>query len=146
MAETSTTRRILLIIGVIFLVVVVAGVTSFGVLWYLSQPDDEAAQEVEMGPTYELGEYTVNLSGSSRFQFLQTSIVLEVSDEDVIDDLEERSPQVQDNMISVLRNTSDQELTQPGVPELKENITEVLNEIAANGEVRNVWFTDFVVQ
>lgn len=147
MAENGTVSRIVLILGILFLVIVVAGVTSFGVLWYLSQPDGETgAEEMEMGPTYELGDYTVNLAGSNRYQFLQTTVVIEVSEEEVIEELEERSPQVQDYMISVLRNTTDEELTQPGVPEVKNNITSALNEIAVSGEIRNVWFTDFVVQ
>ncbi len=145
MAENGAVSKIALILGVIFLVIVVAGATSFGVLWYLSQPDEET-EEMEMGPTYEMGEYTVNLTGASGYQFLQTTVVIEVSEEEVIEKLEERSPQVQDYMISVLRNTTDEELEEPGVPGIKRNIIEALNEIAANGEVRNVWFTDFVVQ
>jgi len=146
MAERGRGRRALTIIGVIFLVIFVAGATSFGVLWYISQTEEGEAGEREMGPTHELGEYTVNLTGSERYQFLQTTVVIEVSEEDVIERLESRAPQVQDSMISVFRNTTDEELTEPGVPELKQNIKDVLNDIAAEGEIRSVWFTDFVVQ
>ncbi len=146
MAERGRGRRVLTIIGIIFLVVFVAGATSFGVLWYISQPDEGEAGGMEMGPTHELGEYTVNLTASSRYQFLQTTVVIEVSEDDVIDQLESRAPQVQDSMISVFRNTTDEELDEPGVPELKNNIKEVLNGLSSEGEIRSVWFTDFVVQ
>ncbi len=146
MAENSTTRRILFMVGLAFLVIVVAGATSFGVLWYMSQPDNGEAMEEEMGPTYELGEYTVNMTGASRYNFLQTTIVIEISEEEVIEEIEERSPQVQDRMISVLRNISDEDLDEPGVPEVKQSIKDVLNDIVSAGEVRSVWFTDFVVQ
>ncbi|SDL74008.1 flagellar basal body-associated FliL family protein [Halarsenatibacter silvermanii] len=146
MAEQSKIKRAGMILGIIFLVVFIAGATSFGVLWYLSQQDAEEAEEVELGPTYDLGEYTVNLTGESAFQILQTKIVVEVSSEEVIEEFEERSPQVQDTLISVLRNAGDQELREPGMPGIKEDIKSALNEISRNGEVRNVWFTDFVVQ
>ncbi|MFN2364463.1 MAG: flagellar basal body-associated protein FliL, partial [Halarsenatibacteraceae bacterium] len=103
--EGSKLGKIITYVGIAFLVVVLAATTSFGVLWYMTR-DTEPEEEVEnkMGPTYQLGEYTVNLSGTGGFQYLQTNIVVEVNDSEVIEEIDKRSPQIDDAIISTLRS------------------------------------------
>ncbi|MFW5873465.1 MAG: flagellar basal body-associated FliL family protein [Bacillota bacterium] len=148
MAEDgSKLSKIITYAGIVFLVVVLAAATSFGVLWYMTRdtgPEEEA--ENKMGPTYQLGEYTVNLSGTEGFQYLQTNIVVEVNDEEVIGEIDKRSPQIDDAIISTLRDQSIEEIQEPGANVIKKQLADSINEVLRDGEINNVWFTKFVVQ
>jgi len=147
MAEDgSKVGKIMTYVGVAFLIVVLAAATSFGVLWYMTRDTGPDEIEDRMGPTYQLGEYTVNLSGTGGFQYLQTNIVVEVSDEKVLEEIDKRSPQIDDAIISTLRNQSIDEIQEPGANEIKQQLIDSINNVLAHGEVRNVWFTQFVVQ
>lgn len=147
MAEDgSKIGKIMTYVGVVFLIVVLAAATSFGVLWYMTRDTGPEEAEDRMGPTYQLGEYTVNLSGTGGFQYLQTNIVVEVSDSEVIEEIDRRSPQIDDAIISTLRSQSIDEIQEPGANEIKQHLANSINEVIGNGEVRNVWFTQFVVQ
>ena len=145
--EGSKLGKIITYVGIAFLVVVLAATTSFGVLWYMTR-DTGPEEEVEdkMGPTYQLGEYTVNLSGTGGFQYLQTNIVVEVNDSEVIEEIDKRSPQIDDAIISTLRSQSTDEIQEPGANVIKRQLADSINEVIINGEIKNVWFTQFVVQ
>lgn len=146
MAENSGMKgKILTFVGIAFLVIVIAAGTSLGLLWYMSQ--DSAPEEAKtMGPTYQIGDFTVNLSGSGGYQYLQTNIVVEVSDEEVINELDSRSPQVQDAILTTLRSQSLEQIQEPGANHIKQELTQNINGVIQQGEIKNVWFTQFVVQ
>ena len=147
MAEDgSKLGKIMTYVGVAFLIVVLAAATSFGVLWYMTRDTGPDEIEDRMGPTYQLGEYTVNLSGTGGFQYLQTNIVIEASEDVVLEEIDKRSPQIDDVIISTLRSQSIDEIQEPGANEIKKQLADSINEVIRNGEVRNVWFTQFVVQ
>ncbi|MBF8435694.1 flagellar basal body-associated FliL family protein [Halanaerobiaceae bacterium Z-7014] len=147
MAEDgSKLGKIMTYVGVAFLIVVLAAATSFGVLWYMTRDTGPDEIEDRMGPTYQLGEYTVNLSGTGGFQYLQTNIVIEASEDVVLEEIDKRSPQIDDAIISTLRSQSIDEIQEPGANEIKKQLADSINEVIRNGEVRNVWFTQFVVQ
>ena len=147
MAEDgSKVGKIMTYVGVAFLIVVLAAATSFGVLWYMTRDTGPDEIEDRMGPTYQLGEYTVNLSGTGGFQYLQTNIVVEVSDEEVLEEIDKRSPQIDDAIISTLRRQSIDEIQEPGAHEIKQQLIDSINNALGHGEIRNVWFTQFVVQ
>lgn len=144
--EESKLGKILTYVGIAFLVVVLAGATSFGVLWYMTRDTGPEEVEDKMGPTYQLGEYTVNLSRNEGFQYLQTNIVVEVNDSEVIEEIDKRSPQIDDAIISTLRSQSIDEIQEPGANVIKQQLADSINEVVKNGEINNVWFTQFVVQ
>lgn len=148
MAEDSGMKgKILMFVGIAFLVIVIAAGTSLGLLWYMSQDSaPEEGEEQTMGPTYQIGDFTVNLSGSGGYQYLQTNIVVEVSDEDVINELDSRSPQVQDAILTTLRSQSMEQIQEPGANQIKQELANNINEVIQHGEIENVWFTQFVVQ
>lgn len=144
--EESKAGKIITYVGIAFLIVVLAAATSFGVLWYMTRDTGPEEVEDKMGPTYQLGEYTVNLSGTGGFQYLQTNIVVEVSDSEVIEEIDRRSPQIDDAIISTLRSQSIDEIQEPGANKIKEQLAISINDVIKNGEINNVWFTQFVVQ
>ncbi|NMB01315.1 MAG: hypothetical protein GX971_07330 [Firmicutes bacterium] len=107
-----------------------------------------ATAKKEMGPTYPVGEFTLNLaSTSNQRRFIRTEIVLEASDKKVVTELENRQPQIRDQLISLLRSRTAEELsTEKGMEVLRFDILTAVNEFITRGEVTNVFFIDLIVQ
>ncbi|MGM0437054.1 MAG: flagellar basal body-associated FliL family protein [Bacillota bacterium] len=136
------------LIAIFLLMVIVAAGTSYGVMTYFTstQEEEQKTEQKAFGPTYTLGDFTVNLSDSGGYQFIKASIVVEVSDEKVIEELEKRSPQLRDVLISNMREASVNEIEEPGAKSLKIKIKNELNTVLGEGQIENVWFTQLVIQ
>lgn len=102
----------------------------------------------EIGPTYDVGEFTVNLTTStSHNRFIRTGIVLELDDRSLTSELERRHPQVRDRIISILRGKSVEQLREnDGLTVLRAQIIESLNGLLMRGEIIDVFFIDLVIQ
>lgn len=135
-------------VWIVLLVVIIAAGTSFGFMYFFNmQNNDEPARaDQEMGPTYNLGEFTANLSAVSGYQFIRATIVVEVNDSEVIEELDKREPQVRDEILSILRRQSAEDLEEPGGEVIKSQIEMSLNQLLPYGEIKNVWFTQLVIQ
>ena len=136
------------VIGIALLMIIVAAGTSY--LFMNIFMDSSGGEAPEMrrqpGPTYDLGGFIVNLSGARGYQIIQADIVVEVRSDETKDDLERRTPQVRDTIIRILRRQSVEDLAEPEIDSLKEEIKERLNEVLSEGEILEVWFTRLVVQ
>ena len=150
MADENGGLNFKLIIVIVLLVIFLATGTSFMVLTYFSSNANETQEKQvsknEMGPTHTLGEFVVNLSLGESYSFLKTNIVVEVSDNKVIESLKKRGPQIKDIIITILRKQKIEDIKQPAAKIIKNQIELRLNNILVSGEVTNVWFTEFVVQ
>ena len=144
--DNGGSGNILKMIGIFVLVIIIAAGTSYGVMTYFNADKKEETKKAEFGPTYSLGDFTVNLAGSGGYQFIKASIVVEVSDEKVISELEKRSPQLRDIIISNMREASIQEIEEPGAKKIKVSVKTELNKILNSGKIEHVWFTQLVVQ
>lgn len=135
------------ILGIALLMIVIAAATSYGFMLFFTNDDTtEQVNKSSIGPTYSLGDFVVNLSGSRGYQYIKASIVVEVSTDAVIDELEKRSPQVRDGIISILRDQKVADIEEPGAKVIKNRILTKLNEILGTGDITRVWFTQLVVQ
>ncbi len=147
MADEDNGTNWLKMIAVFVLIVVIAAGTSYGVMVYLTSEDNGEEQKNEMGPTHSLGEFTVNLSQNrSGYQIIKAEITLETNNEEVIEELEKKSPQIRDSIISIFREADEQEIEESNAKVIKSRILSNLNDILGSGEVKNVWFTSLVVQ
>ncbi|MGM0445256.1 MAG: flagellar basal body-associated FliL family protein [Bacillota bacterium] len=108
--------------------------------------NDQVEQSRELGPTYQMGEFTVNFAEANNFQFLKASIVFEVSHDKLTEELNKRKPQLRDLIISVLRSQSPEDIKSPSTQGIKDEIKNVINNNLNTGEVKNVWFTQLVIQ
>ena len=102
----------------------------------------------EMGPTYDVGEFTLNLlSPATQRRFIRTEIVLEASSRRVVTELENRQPQVRDQLITLLRSYTAEELgSEAGMQALRFDILKTMNEFVSSGEVTDVFFIDLIIQ
>jgi len=107
-----------------------------------------AASKSELGPCYDIGEFTVNLADKTALRFIRTGIVLELKDNDVIKEAKKREPQIRDKIISVLRTCTVSDLSAPnGLENLRKAIVTSVNDLfVATDSVRDAFFVDLVFQ
>lgn len=109
---------------------------------------DAKAEVKEIGQTFPVGEFILNLSSSgSRQHFIRTEIVLEVSDRRTITELEKRKPQLRDHFISLIRSrTAEQLSNEAGMELLRFEMLKDANSLVSRGEIVNIYFVDLIIQ
>ncbi|MCD6319831.1 MAG: flagellar basal body-associated FliL family protein [Candidatus Desulfofervidaceae bacterium] len=109
--------------------------------------DKESSEEVAVNVTYHLEPFVVNLLDEGGRRYLKVSIDLILSSKKASKEMDERLPEVRDQIILCLSNKSFKEICdQTGKMHLREEIKRKLNELLASGQVIKVLFTEFVVQ
>ena len=101
----------------------------------------------EVGLMFPLDTFTVNLLSESGRRYLKVEMNLEMEGEELSPELETKKPVFRDIIIRILSSKSLEEIsTIKGKEKLKEQIVSDLNLRLKDGKVKNVYFTDFVVQ
>ncbi len=110
-----------------------------------AEPSDSSLTEV--GLMYPLDGFTVNLLSESGKRYLKVEMNLELEGEELSPELDTKKPVFRDVIIRILSSKSLEEIsTIKGKEKLKEQIVSDLNTRLKDGKVKNVYFTDFVVQ
>ena len=110
----------------------------------------EEEQPKAIGKIYEVKDLIVNPAGTGGTRYLNTTIGLEVEDERLIPELENRSPQIRDALIDILVAKTIEQLD--GVEDkqvLREEILTKINDMLPTtemGKVVHVYLIDFVIQ
>ena len=109
-----------------------------------TQKDSES---LEIGPIYPLAPFTVNLKSSGATRYLKCTLNLEIDAPETQPELDKMKPLIRDMIIRILSSKTVPEIsTAKGKEKLKEEIKKNLNPKIATGEIRNVYFTAFVIQ
>lgn len=152
-------KKLIIILLIILLIAAAGGGAAYKFL-VLDKQDEKAKKEKkaekiveeiknveELGIQFDVGTFIVNLQDRDADRYLKISLVLEVQDEKIKMELEKRLPQIKDAITTLLFTKSSKELkTAEGIEELKEEIIKRINAILPIGGVKNVYFTDFVIQ
>ncbi len=94
-----------------------------------------------------IDSFVVNVSDGENDRFLKVKIDLEVSSAEVGKEIEQRMPQVKDIMIGLLSSQNATTVrSMEGKDHLREQVLARLNAVVRTGVVRQVLFTEFVVQ
>ncbi|MDX1294998.1 MAG: flagellar basal body-associated FliL family protein [Sulfurimonadaceae bacterium] len=95
-----------------------------------------------------LGDFTTNIvAGGKSTKFLKTKVSVRTSDEDVSEEIKKRNVVIRDSVIKALSSKQfEQVATQRGKLLLKDEVSETLNGILSEGEVEEVFFTEFIIQ
>ncbi len=152
MSEKGGINYLFIIIIIIFTVGLATGSTYFmltrvGVIDGTAeeQQASEGQDARELGPVTHLDEFTINLSEDRRF--VRVTIALEVNDSDVVEEIETRKPQIRDVIISIIRAKKYDDIKdEDGSRVLRGDIRDQINNKLSEGEVTNVFFTEFMVQ
>ena len=145
-----------IIIGVVVLVLAGGGYVGWTMLNPQSgqtgadggqAPDTEAVKEIEVGAMFDMDPFVVNLNEAGGKRYLKSKIEIEFVGEDVRKELTNRLPQLRDVILLHLSSkTLDEIRSVDGKIELKNALIKRINQVMKQGKVRNLYFTQFVIQ
>ncbi len=111
------------------------------------QIEKEVKDIENLGIMFEVGTFVVNLADKDADRYLKVTVVLELENDQVKMEVEKRLPQIKDAITTLLFTKTSKELkTIDGIENLKEEIIKRVNALLPLGGVKNVYFTDFVIQ
>jgi flagellar FliL protein len=102
----------------------------------------------DYGKIITLEQFTVNLStaGAVTPKFARVNISLEVPNEDVVRESEQKTAQIRNTVIDLFNSKTATDLSTPeGRNYLKEEIKKALNSFMISGKVKDVFFTNFAI-
>ncbi len=162
--KSGSSGMIIIIILLILLILVGGGVAAFFLLNDSGKVAPQPQARVNMsapprtvstrstnlltiGPMYPMKQFVVNLLSESGGRFLKVALDIELSDESLAAEIDKKKPAVRDIIIRTLSSKTFEEVsTMKGKERLKDEMVQKINQILADGQVMNVFFTDFVVQ
>ncbi|GAX87584.1 flagellar FliL protein [Lebetimonas natsushimae] len=160
--EKSGGNKLLLIVIIILLLLllVIGGLVAYFLL--SNNSDDTQAPEqkqekvikkkkvsdmAEVGPIYPLDQFIVNLVSNNADRYLKCKISFELDSPDLQQEIDKKLPAIRDIIINILSSKTVEEIqTAKGKEKLKEEIRRKVNEILTTGEIKHVYFTEFVIQ
>lgn len=148
--KKSSSIKWIIIAVVVLLVLGGGGFISWKTFLSPAQKGDSeggAAMRVELGPTFPLETFIVNLVGTSGERYLKVTIELELKESKLVSELEKRKPQVRDTILLLLSSKTFEDIaTFRGKTKIRNEIIARLNAVLAPGSIKKVFFTEFVVQ
>jgi flagellar FliL protein len=158
--EGGSSKLLLIVIIVLLLILLIVG----GLVAYFllsgnneEQPQPQEPQKIEkkkkvenmteIGPIYPLDQFIVNLVSNNSSRYLKCKIDLELDSPELQQEVDKKLPAIRDLIIRILSSKTVEEIqTAKGKEKLKEEIKRKINEILTTGEIRHVYFTEFVIQ
>lgn len=149
-------KKKLIIIAAVVLLAVLGGVGFLLTSGGGDEEEEHAMTEEEMAAAeaankpvyYELPEFLVNLStGGNRVSFLKMSVTLELRDQAAVKVLEANKPRVLDVFNTYLREMRPTDVQgSAGIYRLREELMARLNGTVEEGLVKNILFSEIIVQ
>ncbi len=155
----GTKKKLFILVGIVALLLLIGG----GIAGYflLKKPEstpeetDPGAQvpvpdleaQTTIGPMVNIEEFIVNIISADNPHYVKASLTVELSNEKVQPEFEQRMPQVRDAILLLVGNKTYEELQDlHGKKQLKAELTSKLNSFLQGGKVKSIYFTNFVVQ
>jgi flagellar FliL protein len=151
-----------LVMGIFLLVMIIMGAGFFALWSRISSFDQtmspqsvekleelakEDIKEYVKKPTYLLDTFIVNLSDPKGKRYLRVTMDLEMSKEDLREEIEMREPQIRNIILMILPSRTVEGVQSiEGKIALRDEIITEVNNILSNGSITNLYFTEFVVQ
>jgi len=113
----------------------------------LEVPVPELNPAATVGPMIDIKEFIVNIISDDANHYVKATLTIELTNEQVKDELNQRMPQIRDAILLLVGNKTYEELQDlQGKKQLKAELTSKINSILQTGKVKAIYFTDFVVQ
>ncbi len=110
-------------------------------------PDTEAVKEIEVGAMFDMDPFVVNLNEAGGKRYLKSKVEIEYVGDNVRLELTNRLPQLRDVVLLHLSSKSLDEIRSvDGKIELKNALIKQINQVLKQGKIRNLYFTQFVIQ
>ena len=154
--EGGKKKPLLLIVIAVVVVLAVAGGAAFFMLGGKDEAGGHAAKKTEAKKGEEAAPtlmkaleqpFVVNLADTDSSRYLKIKVELELENEFVLAEVEQKLPQVNDEIIMLLSSKTFEEVSTVGGKQvLKKQLMTNINAKLKEGRVMNVYFTEFVVQ
>lgn len=107
----------------------------------------KSTDHLAIGPMFPMAQFVVNLLSESGNRYLKVVVDLELSDAKLTVEMNNKKSLIRDIIIRTFSSKTFEEIsTLKGKDKLKDEVLEKINENLSDGQVKNVFFTDFVVQ
>jgi len=107
----------------------------------------KSTDHLTIGPMYPMAPFVVNLLSETGNRFLKVAVDLELSDAKAQPEMDHKKSLVRDIIIRTFSSKTFEEIsTLKGKDKLKEEVLDKINENLSDGQIKNIYFTDFVVQ
>lgn len=138
-----STKKIIIIAVVIFLVIVISLVAVFALMYTKSKADK--ANEPKEKFYYNVGEIYCNVKDSS--SIVKMNITVEVTDKELLKLLEMKKFLVNHQINEIVRSKVEEELEgSEGQTLLQKEITEKLAKLFNTKDITNIYFNELIVQ
>lgn len=154
--EPKKSKKWMFIAGIPLLILIVAGggvgayflgATGGGGGSLSASADGPETGARTLGPLVEMETLVVNIPHRDSSRFLKLGITLETADVQAKGEIEDRMAQIRDAAILLAGNRSFDDIRDlQGKKQLKADLKGRINELAGPEKVRDLFFTDFVVQ
>ncbi|NCO02165.1 MAG: flagellar basal body-associated protein FliL [Epsilonproteobacteria bacterium] len=112
-----------------------------------SQDDGESRQLNDIGILYPLDTFTVNLKSDAGRRYLKVTMSLELEGAELSLELDNKSPVIRDRVIRILTSKTLEEISsKKGKQKISDQIIDTLNAMIKDGQIRGIYFTEFVIQ
>ncbi len=139
-----------IILGVVLLLAVAGGFFAYTIFM---APADKAAEQPKeeeinvVGEMVTFGEFVVNLSDPKGKRYLKCKISIEVESVEAAERVKKIEPKLRDIVIMLLTSLAFEEVMTPeGKIRIRDELLERFNQAARPDRIRNLYFSDFVVQ
>jgi len=152
-------NKILIILIGVFLLVVIAMGGGFFMMWNKMSSmnvvnsekaeDDTDVEEIAetMGPTKKLETFIVNLADKDGTRYLRISMDLELETKETAQVVDKRLPKIRDAILMILPTKKYEDIgTVEGKSSLRNEMLTKINELMVPESIKNIYFTEFVVQ
>lgn len=147
-ANKKKNTKMFVIIGVA--VALSIAVTAGAVIFMGGSKSSPAKTEKATPETvavYSLDPFIVNIYDGQELRYLKLKVEMELSDAEAKNEMTARQAQIRDGILSILTTKTLQDLQYlQGKNQLKNEIMAVVTKISTQGKVKQIYFTDFVVQ
>ena len=108
---------------------------------------DDSRQLSDIGILYPLDTFTVNLKSDAGRRYLKVTMSLELEGEELSLELDAKSPVLRDRIIRILTSKTLEEISsKKGKQKVSTQIMDILNSMISDGNIRGIYFTEFVIQ
>jgi flagellar protein FliL len=155
----SGSKKLLIIIIAGFLLFMILAGAGFFILWQkLPTPEPDADQkkiqeeqsvQLTVGPVFSLQPFVVNLADQAGNRYLRTKMTLELGtgNAELLEKMDKLVFPVRDKILTILSSKKYQEInTRQGKKQLRAEIATTVDRLLGKGSVKNVYFSDFVVE
>ena len=108
---------------------------------------NNSRQLSDIGILYPLDTFTVNLKSNAGRRYLKVTMSLELEGEELSLELDAKSPVLRDKVIRILTSKNLEEISSKnGKQKVSQQIMDTLNAMIRDGQIRGIYFTEFVIQ